>query len=176
MPKIVLTILIVAGILIFIMGISFFFLKKILGFGPPKPKSDVKIVYKIAWWAYQKCLTVDKLETKVLNNKLNLFNSRALVEYSISGNLKYRKGWKPFIKSVFISERWMPPRQNSPGYRGDIQLIPLVGVKQDDNYNEEKTQFTVKVQDYLHSGGWGKNIYYITSQKEKKILELQQLK
>jgi hypothetical protein len=51
-----------------------------------------------------------------------------------------------------------------------------VGVKQDDNYNEEKIQFTVKVQDYLHSGGWGKNTYYITSQKEKKILELQQLK
>jgi hypothetical protein len=91
MPKIVLTTLIVAGILIFIMGISFFFRKKILGFGSPKPKSDVKIVYKIAWWAYQKCLTVDKLETKVLNNKLNLFNSRALVEYSISGNLKYLK-------------------------------------------------------------------------------------
>jgi hypothetical protein len=172
MSKIIAIILIVAGSLILVAGFFFFISKKTLMAGMPKPVSDVKIVYKIGWWAYQDALRVEKLETKIIYGKLNLFNSRTLVEYGISGKLQYRKGWKPYIMSVFISERWMA----SPGNRGEVRLVPVVGVKKDKNYNEEKVEFSVKVQDFLHSGGWGKNIYHITCQKEKKIIEVEQLK
>jgi hypothetical protein len=176
MPKIISIVLIVAGSVILVTGLFFFISKKTLKAGIPKPVSDVKIVYKIGWWAYQDALRVEKLETKIIYGKLNLFNSRSLVEYAISGKLQYRKGWKPYISSVCISERWMPSLKGPSGYRGEVRLIPIVGIKKEKNYNEEKVDFSVKVQDYLHSGGWGKNTYYITSQKEKKIIEVEQLK
>ena len=176
MSKSVKITLIIISILILITGVAYFVLVQSLEPDIPKPHSDVKVEYKIGWWAYQEALNVKDLNTEILYDRLNLFNSKALVQYTVSGSLMYKKGWRPYIKSAFISERWVSQPENFKGNYADIRVIPIVGVNEDDNYSGEILEFKINIQDYLNSGGWGKNTYKISSQSHEAIIELQQSK
>lgn len=145
------------------------------GSHPPKPKSDVPIIYKIGAWPYQETLTVTDLKGRIISKKLNIFNGTAVVEYEISGHLKYKKPWKPFIKEVNVNEQWVEVT-GKERVRGVINITPIVAVKNADNYNGEELPFTVKVQDYLNTGNWGSNMYTIRSFDKMAEIELFQNK
>ena len=162
--------------LIFAAAIAFYILVKSVEPNIPEPISDVPIEYKIGWWSAQKGLVIEKIETEVLFKGLNLFNSKALVEYTISGHITYSNGWKPHIKSVYLSERWLPPSEDVKIPTGDIQIIPIVASNKDENYMGEKVNFSIKIQDYLNTGGWGNNVYKVTSLSQENVIELKQRK
>jgi len=90
--------------------------------------------------------------------------------------MKYKNGWRPYIKSAFISERWISQPGNFKDNCADIQIIPIIGVKQDDKYTGELLEFKINIQDYLNTGGWGKNTYRISAQSHEDTIELQQNK
>jgi hypothetical protein len=156
--------------------LAFYILVKSVGPNIPKPVSDVPIEYKIGWWSAQEGLVIEKLETVVIFDELNLFNSKALVEYSISGHITYKNGWRPNIKSVYLSERWLSPAKDVKTPIGDIQIIPIVELNSDANYMGEKVNFSIKVQDYLSAGDWGNNIFKVTSLSQQNVIELNQEK
>lgn len=157
-------------------GIAFWVLIKSVEPEIPEPVSDVPVTYKIGWWSYQEQLKVDSLQTKLIYEKLNLFNSKAVIQYSIEGTISYKNGWRPYIKSVFISERWSRPPANFNGNLADISVIPIIGVESDDDYKGDEIPYSVNVQDYLSSGGWGMNKYIIKSQLQESIVEIRQRK
>lgn len=156
--------------------IIFFLVAKGLQPEIPKPKSDVPITYKIGWWNYQKGLAVQSLTTEKIYASLNLMNAKAVIQYNIKGKLTHEKGWRPYIKSVFLSERWLKNPENFNGNTAEILIKPIVGIKKDELYNGKVVSFDIKVQDYLHSGGWGTNTYIIKAQNQQSVITLQQRK
>jgi len=147
-------------ILLALLAVYFILLKTRI----PKPKSDVEVVYKIGWNGYAGTVAVTSLETEVLYDSLTLFNTKALVQYTITGTVTNKAGWRPYIQAVHLSERWVPS-SDSPdrNMAGDIQVLPIAGVEKDESYQGETLKFSVKVQDYLTTGGWGENIYHVSS-------------
>lgn len=168
-------ILAVICIVLMMLTVALFLVVKGLQPDIPKPKSDVPITYKIGWWNHQKGLAVQSLTTEKVYSSLNLMNSKAVIQYHIKGNLTHKKGWKPYIKSVFLSERWLKNPENFNGNTAEILIKPIVGIKKDELYNGEVVSF-IKVQDYLHSGGWGTNTYIVSAQNKKSVITLQQRK
>ena len=141
----------------------------------PKPVSDVPIEYKIDWWAYQERLTLKELKTKVVFDGLNLFNGTSVVEYNLTGSVSYKNNWRPYIKSVHISERWEPTNENSNRV-ATIAITPIVAVERDESYTGTAIEFDLSIQDYLKSGGWGVNLYKVSSMNRKAEIKLVQRK
>ena len=174
MSKTIKIVLIVLVILACSAGIFFWVLIKSVEPEIPEPISDVPVTYKIGWWSYQNQIKVESLQTELIYEKLNLFNSKAVIQYTIDGSISYKNGWRPYIKSVFISERWSAPPVNFEGNLADISVMPIVGVERDDEYKGEEIRYSINVQDYLSSGGWGMNRYKIQSQLEEALIEIRQ--
>lgn len=174
MNKPVKIIVIIFGLISLLVSIGYGVLVWALSPRIPKPVSDVPIEYKIGWWARQDGLKVTSLETKIISDNLNLFNGIALVEYKLGGTIQYQAHWRPYINSVHISERWL---QNSVSdHKGLIEITPLVGTKEDENYAGDSIPFDIKVQDYLKTGGWGRNHYLVRSQNKEAVIVLHQSK
>lgn len=143
----------------------------------PKLRSDVPIEHKIGWYSSsQNGLSVRNLEAQIVFDKLNLFNSTAVVEYRMEGTLTNRPQRRPYIKSVHISERWESPLDGSQPPTATVIVTPIVTTKTDESYKGEVIRFNIKVQDYLKSGGWGLNQYLISSQTQEARVELYQRK
>ncbi len=142
----------------------------------PSPKSDVPITYKIGWGNNGEEFIIESIKAEVLYPHLTLTNSKALVEYTVKGSFSYKGSWKPYVKSVHVSERWIAEPQNFEDNFGEIEIVPLVGVKSDDNYDGEQISFSVTVQDYLYTGGWGTNTYTVRSQDKVDTIILHQRK
>ncbi len=99
----------------------------------PRLKSDVPIEYRIGWWAYQEAVKLDELDSNIVFGNLSLFNSTSIVEFKLKGTLIYKNSWRPYIKSVHITERWV---STSKQYRvGNIFITPIIAVKNDDTYS-----------------------------------------
>ena len=62
--------------------------KGILSNEPRKPKIEIPVTYTISWWSYQNDLVIDSLKIKIIESKLNLFNSKSLISYSVYGKMK----------------------------------------------------------------------------------------
>lgn len=141
-----------------------------------KPVSDVPFTYQIGWWPYQEYLEVTSLDTKVIDSRLNLFNSKSLISISFHGKMKNQdNGWKPFISSVHISEKVIK-RGNFANSEAEIQVTPIIETKKDKSYSGENIEFTINQELILHSMGWGKNTFYVTSQNHEETIEVQQSK
>jgi hypothetical protein len=142
----------------------------------PKPISDVPIEREIGWWPFQDSLTVNKLLVEVPYKELSVFNYQALVQYTISGTLQSKYGGRPYVKAVFVSERWDKPTVNFFGNSAHIEIVPIIEEKSDNAYRRAPVAFEVVIQDYLSTGGWGKNTYKVTSQSKEQTIELVQVK
>ncbi len=131
----------------------------------PELISDVPVVRELPSLAYTKSLDVQEIHAKVIQNRTNLFNSVAVVEYRIKGQIQGSAGWRPYIKNFMVGKRWSvdhPPV-------GHIYLQPEISTKRSRGYIEESIDFDVTLQDTIKSGGWGKNNYtvYAGSKKSK---------
>lgn len=162
---------IVVGAIILLALIGYGLLRWYLSPKIPNPKSDVPIEHKIDWWAYQEALTLDSFETKVIYDGLNLFNGTSVVEYNIRGSISYKNNWRPYIRSVHISERWEGINRSNKRV-GTIVVTPIIAVKNDELYTGEPIEFDLSVQDYLYSGGWGVNLYKVCSMDKQAEIEL----
>lgn len=142
----------------------------------PKPTSDVPIEYKIKELSYNEALDVTELKASFVFDRINILSFKAVVQYEIKGTFAYKKGWRPYIRAVHISERWKTLPKNFEQKIGDIVLTPIVSVSEDKTYEGERLDFTVKIQDYLYSGGWGETLYIVRSQDKKSEITLNQIK
>ena len=132
----------------------------------PELISDVPVVRELPSTAYAKTLHIIELQAKVIQNKTNLFNSLAIVEYRVKGQMQGGIGWHPYIKNFMISKRW--DFSSSPiGY---IYLQPDVSTKKSKKYNNEPVDFEITLQDTIRSGGWGKNEYHVHAGNKDTML------
>src|SRR5687768_16662817 len=129
---------IIIGVVSFIVIIAiglFLYRKKLISLllysGPREPKNQTEITYNIGWWSHQGGLTIDKLEIEVVDSRLNLFNNRSLISYTIEGKMTDDKNWEPYLKKIHISERFPT---DSSRRTGMIELTPVVGVKENNEY------------------------------------------
>lgn len=148
--------------------------KGILSKEPRRPKLEIPVIYNIGWWSDQKALTVDSLTITIVESKLNLFNSKSLIAYKVSGQLTYEGHWQPVIKEVHISERIN--LDTTVQCDRIIEITPVIKDKSNDNINGGTDKFEFKNEHTITSNHWGINrIKFICGQKQQ-IIELRQSK
>ena len=79
-------------------------LGNILSAEPRSPKLEISETNEIGWWAYQESLKVDSFSVEFVESKLNLFNSKSLIKYTVKGKLSNDGHWNPSIKNIHISQ------------------------------------------------------------------------
>lgn len=189
MKRIILWILI---ILVVGLGLLLIFRKAIISeivfgdFHPREPKTETKVTSDIGWWAYQDELQVDSFKTKIIESKLNLFNSESLISYTTTGFLTGKQGWKPVIKKVHMSQRFIREfnRKLHPYLDKDsfelpealIEITPIVEVTEDKNYNGEKIAYKFTNELKVNSFHWGGNRLRIQCREKHDDIILQQRK
>jgi len=147
---------------------------KILSNEPRNPRLEIPVTYNIGWWSDQKALYIDSLKIDIIESKLNLFNSKSLVEYKVFGHLKYEGHWRPIIKEVHISERIN--RDTTLHCDRIIEITPVIIDKESNNVQGRTDKFEFKNEHTITSNHWGINrIKFICGQMEKTI-EIQQFK
>lgn len=141
--------------------------------GPPEPKNQTEITYNIGWWSYQDGLTINKFEITIVDSHLNLFNSRSLISYTIEGKMTNKKNWEPYLKKIHVSERF---ESDSTMRIGIIEITPIIGVKERDDYNGEQIDFKTTNELLIESFHWGNNKLVFKCGEFQKELELKQSK
>lgn len=142
--------------------------KNILSTASRKPKLELPVTYNIGWWSGQKALTVDSLHIDIIESKLNLFNSKSLISYRVSGKLNYEGHWQPIIEEVHISERL--------NLDTTLRCDRIIEDKENKNANGGSDKFEFRNEHTITSNHWGINrIKFICGQKEQ-IIELRQMK
>ena len=127
--------------------------KDILSNEPRKPKNEIPITYNIRWWSNQENLIIDSLKIEIIESKLNLFNSKSLISYSVYGKMKIEKFWKP-----------------------KIEITPIIKVVENEKKKEGVEKFNFKNEHTITSNSWGENkIRFICGNKEQ-IIKLNQYK
>lgn len=130
--------------------------------GPPSPKSDVPITYSIGWWNNQNELKVNKLESKIIESKLSLFNDKSLFQYSISGILCNNNGkWRPQISKAHFAERYIKYDPDNKIFIGEITITPIVKNIEDDSYKGDSIHFKINLQEVIQSANQGECKYII---------------
>lgn len=156
-------IIIWSGIILIVLSLAYYFLLPRLIFlslstEPRSPKVQIPETHLIGWWSKQEALTVDTFEVKIIESRLNLFNSKSLIKYRIKGSLNYDKGWKPFIKEIHLSERFLKNLNDSIDYPDAIiEITPIIAAENDDNYNGERIEFDITNEKTINSFHWGNN-------------------
>ena len=141
---------------------------------PRRPKLKIPITYNIGWWANQKMLSIDSFNVEVVECKLNLFNSKSLISYKVSGYLNYEWHWQPKIKEVHISERIN--NDTTLQYDRIIEITPIVKTKKNEKVKGGSDKFEFKNEHTITSNHYGINrIKFVCGQKEQ-IIELRQTK
>ena len=147
--------------------------KGILSNEPRKPKIEIPVTYNIGWWSYQDDLTIDSLKIEVIESKLNLFNSKSLISYSVYGKMKFDNGhWEPNIEKIHLSERI---EKDSLKNR-IIEITPIISVTEKDNQKSGIKKFKFKNEHTIISNGWGNNTIKFISGNKEQIIKLQQRK
>ena len=168
-------------ILTLIVGVISFYLywtdfgrKDILFQGPREPKVEIPITYNIGWWANQKELSIDSLEIKVVESKLNLFNSKSLISYKVSGKLIYEGYWEPKIKEVHISERInLDTLLNCDRI---IEITPVIETAENRKRKGGENKFSFENEHTIISNHWGINKIKFVCGKKEQTIELKQRK
>ena len=140
--------------------------KGILSTEPRRPKLEIPVIYNIGWWSDQEALTVDSLAITIVESKLNLFNSKSLIAYKISGHLTYEGHWQPVIKEVHISER--VNLDTTVLCDRIIEITPIIKDKSNDDVNGGSDKFEFKNEHTITSSHWGINrIKFICGLKQQ---------
>ena len=141
---------------------------------PRRPKLEIPIIYNVGWWSSQKALSIDSLNVEIVESKLNLFNSKSLISYKVSGQLNYEGYWQPQIKEIHISERLN--YDTTLHCDRIIEITPIIKGKENKNVNGGSDKFEFKNEHTITSNHWGINrIKFVCGQKEQ-IIELRQVK
>lgn len=147
--------------------------KGILSNEPRKPKIELPVLYNIGWWSHQDNLTIDSLKVEVIESKLNLFNSKSLVSYSVYGKMKFNDGhWEPNIENIHLSERI----ENDSLKNRIIEITPIISMSEKDNEKSGVKKFHFKNEHTIISNGWGKNTIKFFCGNREQIIKLQQRK
>ena len=148
------------------------------GCGPHirSPRSDVPFTYRIGWWPYQENLQINNIAINILDSRLNLFNSKSLVQISITGHMKNKNGWKPYIEEVHISENVIEQASTNFGSEGEIKITPIIATKKDKSYNGESLPFSITQELIINSMNWGKNLLHVYCGNIKETFSLSQSK
>ena len=136
--------------------------------------SDVPIVRNLGFWAEQPGVSVDSLEVTVVEAKLHLLNSRAVIQYTISGSLKGSSGWRPSVRSLFVGQRYTSMQTPTSDRHAEIDLVPIAKSKEDKRYDGRSIPFTISVQEVLQTGGWGRTVYSVRCAGMVREFELYQ--
>jgi hypothetical protein len=141
-----------------------------------RPQSDVPIVHRIGWWAYQDGLSITNFTVEVVDAPLQLFNSKALLRMRVMGTIRFKNGgWRPFIGAVHVGERFDPASTNSVPL-ADFLVTPVVSVMQDRKYSGEELPFDLKVEIQCRTFGWMSNRYRIRCGGFTEYVALNQMK
>jgi hypothetical protein len=140
---------------------------------PREPKNQTETTYNIGWWSHQDGLAIDEFDIKIIDSRLSLFNSRSLISYTIQGKMTDRNNWEPYLKKIHISERFVV---DSTSRIGTIELTPVVGVKENDQYNGEQIKFKTTNELLIESFHWGNNKLILKCGQIQKEIELKQRK
>ena len=141
---------------------------RILSQEPRLPKLAIPITYNIGWWSYQKAVSIDSLKVDIVESKLNLFNSKSLISYTVIGHLSYEGHWQPTIQEVHISERI----NLDTNLHCDriIEITPVINDKENKQVNGGSEKFEFKNEHTITSSHWGANrIKFICGPKEQTI-------
>jgi hypothetical protein len=84
------------------------------------------------------------------------------------------KNWEPFLKKIHISER--SAKGDSSSRVGLIELTPLIGVRENDNYIEKKIPFKLTNELIIESFQWGNNTVLFKCGQIERRIELKQRK
>ncbi len=142
--------------------------------GPRSARLEVPVTYTIAWWANQEALKVDSFTIDIVESKLNLFNSKSVISYKVSGQITYQGHWQPKIREVHISERIN--QDSTLNCDRIIEITPVLESKENTQTNGGTDLFEFKNEHIITSNHWGVNrIKFICGSKEQTI-ELQQSK
>ena len=159
----------IGAIILLLSGIYFLALPSIVGSmfsaEPRSPKLQISETPNIGWWAYQDALTVDTFQVELIESKLNLFNSKSLIRYTVKGRLSYKGHWKPSIKDIHVSQMFLRQydRELHPYLDSDtaqtpealISVTPVIKVTNDEKYNGEELDFEFTNEIKLESFHWG---------------------
>lgn len=147
--------------------------KGILSNEPRKPKIEIPVTYTIGWWSYQDDLVIDSLKIKIIESKLNLFNSKSLISYSVYGKMKIDNSyWEPNIKEIHLSERI----ENDSLRDRIIEITPIISVTEIDNKKDGLKKFKFTNEHTIISNGWGNNTLKFICGDKEQIIKLQQRK
>lgn len=197
--------LIIIGISIIVIVVGLFLTSRywiglFLDTEPREPKYEIPITYNIGWWSYQEALNIDTFEVKLIDSRLNLFNSYSLINYRIKGRLiLYKNNWEPFIDKIHISERVIKTDtidtdsssimtfslnkdtvqigEVSIKPEAIIELTPIIKVKENNSYKAgHAIEFDLTNEHKIQSLDWGDNYLLIKCEKFDFLLRLQQRK
>jgi len=168
---ILIIVLILVGIYLYLTD---FGRKGILSNEPRNPKIEIPVTYNISWWSYQEDLVIENLKVNIVESKLNLFNSKSLISYTIKGKIKYDGHWKPDIKGIHISEQIN--KDSTQNINQIIELTPIVKVENDKSANGGIEEFEFKNEHMITSGNWGLNRIKVICGNKETIIELHQRK
>jgi hypothetical protein len=149
-------------------------LKPLLFPGPSKPKQAVPVTYHLGWWSNQNELQVDSFGVSVIESKLNVLNTKSLIAYRIKGHLTYTGHWKPYIKEVQISERFLTDTIHKA--EAEIRITPLVNTKEDNSVNGGVETFDFTNEYVVSTFHWGDNKIRFRCMNHETVLELHQKK
>lgn len=177
-------------ILLLLVGGYYFFLPHIivavLSAEPRKPKLEVPEVSEIGWWPHQESLQVDSFAVEIVESELNLFNSKSLIRYRVKGHLVSKVHWKPSIKNVHVSQRFLRRYNTDLHLYHDadtsgfpeaiVEITPVIEHVNDESYNGEPLAFEFVNELRLESFHWGNNWLRFQCLDFWKDLTLQQTK
>ena len=125
-----------------------------------KPKLKMPVIHTLGWWSHQDILKLESFNVEVIKGNLNLFNSQAIVAYTISG--------MPHVEEIFISERFNTDKNLD--FDRIVEIIPIVKVRQLKKYpGIEKFNFTN--EHIINSTHWGPNkIKFICGEFEQIVV------
>lgn len=147
----------------------------ILNSSPRNPNHEVPITYNIGWWPYQKDLKIEGLDIEILESELNLFNSKSLIAYKISGHLFSSKNWEANIEQIHIAE-YLNKDTIDDSYDRVIEITPVVKVSENKKQKEEFKPFTVYNEHTVTSNSWGINSIKVICGDKEQIIKLHQKK
>jgi hypothetical protein len=148
--------------------------KNILSNEPRQPKLEIPVTYNIGWWSNQKDLSIESLNIEIVESKLNLFNSKSLISYRISGKLTYDKFWRTFIDEVHISERIN--NDSSLNCGRIIEITPVLNNQENKKPKRVSEKFEFKNEHTITSNRWGINRIKIICGDKEQTIELHQYK
>jgi hypothetical protein len=186
------TIFIWVGVIaLLLVGAYYLILPRIIGnilsAGPRNPRLEIPVTYEIGWGrSHQDAMQIDSFSVEFVESRLNLFNNKSLIKYTVKGKLSGKKHWKPSIQNVHMSQRFTREYNHDlhPYLDSDtasipeaiIEITPVIDFTEDPNYAGEVIEFEFTNELLLESFHWGNSWVRFQCKDHWKDLILEQRK